>query len=127
MKSIFKRCLLVILFMLNLSTLFLDWQIIEGLTSRSGVLILSSNIVLSGIILCTYFFSLLFFKKSKKLFFITGLCSLSMLAALEISKFESYGRFNNQAIGVYLGLLTMIVTISSFVFLLRKETFECNK
>lgn len=127
MKSIVKRCLLGVLFILNLSTLFLDWQIIEGLTSRSGVLILSSNIMLSGIILCMYFLSLLFFKKSKILFFITGLCSLSMLAALEISKFESYGRFNNPAIGVYLGLLTMIVTISSFVFLLRKETFERNK
>ena len=58
---------------------------------------------------------------------ISGLCSLSMLFALEFSKFESYGRFNNSAIGVYLGLLTMIITIAAFILLLRKETFLADK
>ena len=50
-----------------------------------------------------------------------------MLFALEFSKFESYGRFNNSAIGVYLGLLTMIITIAAFILLLRKETFLADK
>lgn len=127
MKSILKRLLLAALFFLNLLTLLLDWQIIEGMTSREGILVLSGNIVLSGIILCMYFLSLLLYKKSKTICFISGLCSLSMLAALEFSKFEFYGRFTNSAIGVYLGLSTMIITIAAFVLLLRKETFLNNK
>lgn len=127
MKSILKRLLLAALLFVNLSTLMLDWQIIEGMTSRDGILVLSGNIVLSGIILCIYFLSLLLYKKLKTVCFISGLCSLSMLSALEFSKFESYGRFNNSAIGVYLGLSTMIITIVTFILLLRKETFLSNK
>lgn len=123
MKCILKRVLLAALFFINLSTLLLDWQIIEGMTSRDGVLVLSGNVILSGIILCMYFLSLLLYKKSKTTFFITGLCSLSMLAALEFSKFESYGRFNNSATGVYLGIFSIIITIIAFILLLRKETF----
>ena len=111
MKSILKRVLLAALLLVNLSTLLLDWQTIEGITSRDGVLVLSGNIVLSGVILCIFFLSLLLYKKLKTICFISGLCSLSMLFALEFSKFESYGRFNNSAIGVYLGLLTMIIRL----------------
>ena len=107
--------------------LLLDWQAIEGITSRDGVLVLSGNIVLSGVILCIFFLSLLLYKKLKTICFISGLCSLSMLFALEFSKFESYGRFNNSAIGVYLGLLTMIITIAAFILSLRKETFLADK
>ena len=105
----------------------MDWQTIEGITSRDGVLVLSGNIVLSGVILCIFFLSLLLYKKLKTICFISGLCSLSMLFALEFSKFESYVRFNKSAIGVYLGLLTMIITIAAFILLLRKETFLAYK
>ena len=77
--------------------------------------------------ICIFFLSLLLYKKLKTICFISGLCSLSMLFALEFSKFESYGRFNNSAIGVYLGLLTMIITIAAFILLLRKETFLADK
>ena len=105
----------------------MDWQTIEGITSRDGVLVLSGNIVLSGVILCIFFLSLLLYKKLKTICFISGLCSLSMLFALEFSKFESYRRFNNSAISVYLGLLTMIITIAAFILSLRKETFLADK
>ena len=57
MKSILKRVLLAALLLVNLSTLLLDWQTIEGITSRDGVLVLSGNIVLSGVILCIFFLS----------------------------------------------------------------------
>ena len=63
MKSILKRVLLAALLLVNLSTLLLDWQTIEGITSRDGVLVLSGNIVLSGVILCIFFLSLLLYKK----------------------------------------------------------------
>lgn len=78
MKSILKRVLLAALLLVNLSTLLLDWQTIEGITSRDGVLVLSGNIVLSGVILCIFFLSLLLYKKLKTICFISGLCSLSM-------------------------------------------------
>ena len=61
MKSILKRVLLAALLLVNLSTLLLDWQTIEGITSRDGVLVLSGNIVLSGVILCIFFLSLLLY------------------------------------------------------------------
>ena len=54
MKSILKRVLLAALLLVNLSTLLLDWQTIEGITSRDGVLVLSGNIVLSGVISVSY-------------------------------------------------------------------------
>ena len=127
MKSILKRLLLAAFLLVNLSTLMFDWQVIEGITSCDGIIVLSGNIVLSGIILCVYFLSLLLYKKLKTICFISGLCSLSMLFALEFSKFESYGRFNNSSIGVYLGLLTIIITIAIFILLLRKETFLADK
>ena len=63
MKSILKRVLLAALLLVNLSTLLLDWQTIEGITSRDGVLVLSGNIVLSGVILCIFFLSLLLYTK----------------------------------------------------------------
>lgn len=107
--------------------LLLDWQTIEGITSRDGILVLSGNIVLSDVILRIFFLSLLLYKKLKTICFISGLCSLSMLFALKFSKFESYRRFNNSAIGVYWGLLTMIITIAAFILLLRKETFLADK
>lgn len=71
MKSILKRVLLAALLLVNLSTLLLDWQTIEGITSRDGVLVLSGNIVLSGVILCIFFLSLLLYKKLKTICFIS--------------------------------------------------------
>lgn len=124
MKSVLKRCLLIFLFIVNLSTLLLDWQAIEGMTTRNGFIILTSNILLSGLILFVYFLSLILFSKAKRLFFVSGICSLSMLAALEFSKFEAYGRFNNTCIGVYLGLLTILINIVIFILLLKKEAFS---
>lgn len=123
MKIIIKKVLLAVLLLINLSTLLFDWQIIEGITSRGGLSVLTSNVILSGMILCMYFLSLLLYNKSKITFFTIGLCSLSMLAALELSKFESYGGFNNSAIWPYLGIFSIIITIVLYILLLRKETF----
>ena len=123
MKSVIQRLVLAIFLFINLTTLMLDWQVVEGLTSRGGWLVISGNLMLSFFILSLYFISLIFFNKAKKVFFISGLCSLSMLAALEISKFEAFGHFNNSAIGVYLGISTIAVTIILYIFLLRKECF----
>lgn len=124
MKKILSRVFLLVLFILNLLTLLFDWQIIPGLTSQDGLLVLTSNLWLSVIIVGLYGVSVVFYGRHKKLFFITGLCALSALFALEFSRFESYGRFHNSAIGVYLGLVTIIINIIFYIIILRKETFE---
>lgn len=121
MKSLLKRVTLAVLFIFNLCTLLLNWQVIEGLTFRRGTIILTGNLILSAIIIGLYFVSLIFYNKSPNTFFITGICSLSMLFALEFSKFEVYGRFNNSALGVYLGLVSIALTIIAYVILLKKS------
>lgn len=121
MKSLLKRVILAVLFIFNLCTLFLNWQVIEGLTFRRGTIILTGNLILSVIIIGLYFVSLIFYNKAPNTFFITGICSLSMLFALEFSKFEVYGRFNNSALGVYLGLFSIALTIIAYVILLKKS------
>lgn len=47
-----------------------------------------------------------------------------MLAALEFSQFEAYGRFSNGAVGVYLGLLTIILAVAAFVILLKRRVLQ---
>lgn len=124
MKKLMLRGLLLVLFVLNLLTLLFDWRIIPGLTSEDGMIILTSNMWLAMIIVGVYGISVIFYGKHKKLFFTTGLCALSALFALEFSRFERYGRFRNSAIGVYLGLATIIINIAAYVIILKKETFE---
>ena len=124
MKSIWHRIVLFVIFIIHLATLFLDWHVVEGLTSVDGFQILTKNVWLSGFVICLYCISLIFYNKNKKVFFVAGLCSLSALFALEFSAFETYGRFNNSALGVYLGISTAIVNLAAYVLLLRKTAFE---
>lgn len=126
MKSLLKRVVLAVLFIFNLCTLLLNWQVIEGLTFRKGTIVLTGNLILSAIIIGLYFISLIFYNKSPNIFFITGICSLSMLAALEFSKFEAYGRFNNPALGVYLGLVSIVITIIAYAILLKRKVLNSN-
>jgi hypothetical protein len=120
-KKYFRQIILLFLFVLNLTTFLLDWQSIQGITSRTGILILSGNLMLSCLIISMYFISILFYFRAERILFITGLCSLSMLFALEFSKFEQYGRFSNSAIGVYFGLTATVVCFVAHIFLLRKS------
>ena len=120
-KKYFRQIILLFLFILNLTTFLLDWQNIQGITSQTGILILSGNLMLSCLIISMYLISILFYFRAKGIFFITGLCSLSMLFALEFSKFEQYGRFSNSAIGVYFGLTATVVCFVAHIFLLRNS------
>ena len=121
MKKRWRQGVLLLLLGVNLLTLLTDWKVLPGLTSRRGLLILTGNLSLSLLILGLYFVSVVFYNKAKKVFFITGLCSLSMLFALEFSRFEEYGRFSNAAVGVYLGLISMLLCLAGYVLLLRKS------
>ena len=123
-KKYLRQIILLSLFVLNLTTFLLDWQSIQGITSRTGILILSGNLMLSCLIISMYIISILFFSRAKRIFFITGVCSLSMLFALEFAKFEQYGRFSNSAIGVYFGLTATVVCLVVHIFLLGKSFNE---
>ena len=123
-KKSFRKIILLFLFVLNLTTFLLDWQSIQGITSRTGILILSGNLMLSSLIIGMYFISILFYFRAKRVFFITGVCSLSMLFALEFAKFEQYGRFSNSAIGVFFGLTATVICLVAHIFLLRKSFNE---
>lgn len=123
MKKLLSRLPAAVLLLLNLATLFLDWQVIDGLTTRKGVQILTRNVLLSCAVLTLFFVSIILFDKAKRTFFTIGLCSLSMLAALEFSAFEAYGRFGNPAVGVYLGVISIALAIAVYVLTLKKQTF----
>lgn len=127
MKSIINRVIIFILFLLNISTMFLNWIDIEGVSYQQGSVVLTRNLYLSCFIIAVFSISLIFYGKAKKVFFISGLCSASMLAALEISYSEHSGLFDFSyaiGIGMYLGVLTVILLICGYIFLLRKETFS---
>lgn len=121
-KSILRKVVLMGLFFLSLSSLLLTWQDIYGIQTINGLLVLSGNMYLSALIFLLYSVSVLFYEKKPKVFFSTGLCALSMLFAIMVSKFEFYGRFANPCEGPYVGISFVVITICIYVFLhIRSE------
>ncbi len=125
MKLWIKKAILIALMLCSLSTLLLTWTNIHNVQSLNGTVILSGNLFLSAFILGLYFVSVLFFEKCRKVFFCTGISSLSMLFAIMFSKFEASGRFANTCLGPYAGLLTVLITVAAFVVLLNH--YESHK
>lgn len=122
MNKIVKKLILLAMFAGCCATLLLTWTNVLNVQTLDGTSILTGNILLSLVILVMYGISVLFYEKAKKVFFCTGLSSLSMLFAIMFSKFESWGRFANKCIGPYVGLLAVIVTITLYVWLNSKES-----
>ncbi|MBE6541116.1 MAG: hypothetical protein E7672_01570 [Ruminococcaceae bacterium] len=121
MNKILKKAILLLAFFGSLSTVMLTWSDIRGVQTLNGIQILTGNVVLSALIVCLYCVSVLFYEKNSKIFFCTGLSSLSMLFAIMFSKFENWGRFTNNCVGPYVGLCAVILTIVLFVFLNTKD------
>ena len=69
------------------------------------------------LIFTTYGVSVLFYEKAPKVFFCTGLSSLSMFFAIMFSKFENWGRFVNKNTGPYVGLVAVALTIVAYVWI----------
>lgn len=114
--SILKKVILVFLFCCCCATLLLTWQEVRNVQTLDGTVIFTGNICLTAIIGGMYLLSVLFYEKAKGIFFCTGLSSLSMLFAIMLAKFESWGRFANHCIGPYVGLATVLLTIGIYVF-----------
>lgn len=121
MNKITRKTILLVMFALCCSTLLLTWYNVSGLQMLNGTSILTGNLLLTLLIFGLYGVSVLFFEKAPKVFFHTGLSSLSMLFAIMFSRFESWGRFANTCVGPYVGLLAVILTIVVYVLLNVKD------
>ena len=119
MKPIFKKLIICLLTALCCSTLFLTWEGYVGVKMVRGIPVLSGNPLLTIIIFGVFFVSIFFYEKKPKLFFTTGLCSLSMLLTLFFRKFEIMGGFKNPFIGPWLGVLSVIIDLIVFILLFR--------
>ena len=117
MNKIIKKIILLALLISCCATLLLTWTNYNNVQTLDGTSILTGNLFLTVLIFGTYGISVLFHEKAPKLFFCTGLSSLSMLFAIMFSKFESWGRFANNCIGPYIGLLAIALTIAVYVLL----------
>lgn len=121
MNKILKKLILLALFAGCCATLLLTWSNVQNVQSLNGTSILTGNMLLSALIVGLYGMSVLFFEKTPKVFFCTGLSSLSMLFAIMFSKFESLGRLANKCVGPYIGIAAVLVTIAAFVYLNIKD------
>lgn len=117
MNKFVKKTILLAMFALCCATLLLTWVNYNNVQSLDGTSILTGNLLLTLLIFGAYGVSVLLYEKAKKVFFCTGLSSLSMLFAIMFSKFESWGRFAIKYAGPYLGLLAVILTIIVYVWL----------
>ena len=121
MNKIVKKLILLTMFAGCCATLLLTWTNVLNVQTLDGTSILTGNILLSLVIIGMYGISVLFYEKAKKIFFCTGLSSLSMLFAIMFSKFESWGRFANKCAGPYIGLVAVVLTVAVYVWLNAKE------
>ena len=121
MNKIVKKLSVLFMFSGCCATLLLTWTNVLNVQTLDGTSILAGNILLSLVILGMYGISVLFYEKAKKVFFCTGLSSLSMLFAIMFSKFESWGRFANKCTGPYVGLMAVSITIFVYIWLNAKD------
>lgn len=125
MNKFFKKLVLLAMFAGCCATLLLTWTEVRNVQSLDGTSILTGNLLLTLIILGTYGISVLLYEKVPKVFFCTGLSSLSMFFAIMLSEFEGWGRFSNICIGPYVGLLSVVLNILVYVWLNAKDK-QCH-
>ncbi len=121
MNKIVKKIMLLAMFALCCATLLLTWHHVSGVQVLNGTSILTGNLLLTLLIFGLYGASVLFYEKAPRVFFSTGLSSLSMLFAIMFSKYESWGRFANTCVGPYVGLIAVVLTIVAYVLLNLKD------
>ena len=121
MNKIVKKIILLAMFALCCATLLLTWYNVSGMQVLNGTSILTGNLLLTLLIFGLYGASVLFYEKAPRVFFNTGLSSLSMLFAIMFSRFESWGRFTNTCVGPYVGLIAVVLTIVVYVLLNLKD------
>lgn len=121
MNKTLKKLVLLAMFAGCCATLLMTWTNYNNVQTLDGTSILTGNLFLTLFIFGTYGISVLFYEKAPKVFFCTGLSSLSMFFAIMFSKFESWGRFANTCAGPYVGLLAVVLTIVVYVWINIKE------
>ena len=121
MNKFIKKIVLLALFVGCCATLLMTWTNYNNVQTLDGTSILTGNLFLTLFIFGTYGISVLFHEKAPKVFFCTGLSSLSMFFAIMFSKFENWGRCANTCAGPYVGLLAVVLTIVVYVWINIKE------
>ncbi len=120
MKVWIKKGIIIFMMFGICATLLLPWSEVSGIQTLNGTSILTGNLWLSVLIMGVFFVSVLFLEKAKRIFFCSGLSSLSMLFSIMFSKYEEWGRLSNTCVGPYVGLLSVVCTIAVFVLFFRK-------
>ena len=116
MINLTKKIILLLNMVCTILFMLLPWMRVEGIKEENGLIILSGNVVLSVIILCLYFMSVVFIEKHN-VFFVAGLASICMMLTIMFSRFEQWGRFSNTLPGPYLGLICVLMNLLVFILL----------
>ena len=99
MINLAKKIILLLNMVCTILFMLLPWMRVEGIKEENGLIILSGNVVLSVIILCVYFMSVVFIEKHK-------------------------GRFSNTLPGPYLGLICVLMNLLVFILLNYKNNWH---
>lgn len=120
MINLTKKIILLLNMVCTILFMLLPWMRVEGIKEENGLIILSGNVVLSVIIICLYFMSVVFIEKHK-VFFVAGIASICMMFTIMFSRFEQWGRFSNTLPGPYLGLICVLMNLLVFILLNYKN------
>ena len=123
MINLTKKIILLLNMVCTILFMLLPWMRVEGIKEENGLIILSGNVVLSVIVLCLYFMSVVFIEKHK-VFFVVGIASICMMFTIMFSRFEQWGRFSNTLPGPYLGLICVLMNLLVFILLNYKNNWH---
>lgn len=120
MKNIMKKIGLIALFAMDIACLLIPWWYMTGFFTIIiiGMGIVTDHIVRTVVIAIMYLVSVIFMEKKPKVFFVTGLLSLTMYLAVI---FHEWGFKMSRMPGPYVAVILVIANIVAFVLIYASE------
>ena len=120
MKNIMKKIGLIALFAMDIACLLIPWWYMTGFITIiiRGMGIVTDHIVRTVVIALMYVVSVIFMEKKPKVFFATGLLSLTMYLAVI---FYEWGFKMSRMPGPYVAVILVIANIVAFVLIYASE------
>lgn len=120
MKNIMKKIGLIALFAMDIACLLIPWWYMTGFFTIIiiGMGIVTDHIVRTVVIATMYVVSVIFMEKKPKVFFVTGLLSLTMYLAVI---FHEWGFKMSRMPGPYVAVILVIANIVAFVLIYASE------
>ena len=120
MKNIMKKIGLIALFAMDIACLLIPWWYMTGFITIiiRGMGIVTDHIVRTVVIALMYVVSVIFMEKKPKVFFATGLLSLTMYLAVI---FHEWGFKLSRMPGPYVAIILVIANIVAFVLIYASE------